>query len=98
MSSIITLIQQDKQFFDNKNYTNAYHVFTQALSIEEAKKPEGPYVYRDLFRWEGLTEMKTGMYDKAIKTLDRLLKIVYNPSPELIYFLSLVKYYYSFFL
>ncbi len=102
MISIKQMIYEGKQFFDLREYYNAYNTFKSAINLfpssEEASTVEGKYVYSDLLRWKGITEIKLGMLDEAIHTFNSLLQKLGKNPPEVIYYLSLARYYYSYFL
>ncbi|BCU69887.1 serine/threonine-protein kinase [Stygiolobus caldivivus] len=102
MASIKPFIIQGVQLFRYGNYEKAHEQFRNATALyqqsDEANSPEGVYVYIDAMRWKGVTEVKLGRYDEAIRTLKQVLDNTNEKPPEVVYYLSLARYYYSFFL
>ncbi|BDC17339.1 serine/threonine-protein kinase [Acidianus sp. HS-5] len=102
MISVKSIIAEGKRYFCLKEYYNAYYTFNSAINLfpgsEESSTPEGKYVYADALRWKAITEIKLGMLDDAIYTFNSLLQKLGKNTPEVIYYLSLARYYYSFFL
>ena len=102
MTSIKPYIIQGVKLFLSRDYVNAYNEFRKAASLypqsDEANTAEGKYVYADAMRWKGLTEMKLGMLDDAIRTFKYVISSTGLRTPEIVYYLCLARYYYSFFL
>ncbi|BDC17543.1 protein kinase [Acidianus sp. HS-5] len=102
MPSIKPLMTQGIKSYKAKDYSSAYKFFEEALRVfptsDEYSSEDGEYLYRDTMRWKGLTEIKLGKLDKAVSTLEDLANRLNYDSPEVVYFLALAKYYYSYFL
>lgn len=90
MSSLRSLISQGRQFYDSRDYYNAYKTFEKAYKMF----PD----HEEVLLWKGKTEIKLGKLKTAINTLRKIVEGYNKDSWEALYTLALAIYYYSFLL
>ncbi|BBG26018.1 protein kinase domain-containing protein [Sulfuracidifex tepidarius] len=101
MASVKPDVFKAKRLYCSGYYSDAYSAIKSALSLfpvsDEASAQGAKYVYADILRWKGILEIKVGMLDQAINTLEDVIQTLGYEPHEVTYYQSLARYYYSYF-